>query len=119
MTRQQTTGGVPGTNPTVQRISFQLAGEGLRDTTPGDTPATPHHQIPAVLPPLPYSGHSPQAGRPATEHGEAGEPTPHRLPPRRAPLADLQHLPVTWRVAHRRLGMAELTGPATGWWCCR
>lgn len=51
-------------------------------------------QIPAVSPPLHRSGHSPQARRPATEHGGAEEPTP-RPRSRRAPLDDLPRRPVT------------------------
>ncbi len=55
MTRQPMTVALRGASPTVHQ--------------------TTRHQIPAVSPPLPRSGVSPQARRPAAEHGGAGEPT--------------------------------------------
>jgi hypothetical protein len=76
MTRQPTTGALRGTSPTVHQ--------------------TTHHQIPAVSPPLAGSGDSPQAGRPAAEHGGAGEPNPR---PCRAPFNDLPRRQVTVVIA--------------------
>ena len=73
MTRQPTTGALPGTSPTVHQ--------------------TTHHQIPAVSSPLSGSGDSPQAGRPAAEHGGAGKHPPP--PPRRAPFHDLPRRLIT------------------------
>jgi len=74
MTRQQPTGAVPATSPAVHQCT--------------------RHQIPAVSFPLPQRTLPPQAGRPATKHGGAGEPSP-RPRPRRAPLQHQPRRPVT------------------------
>lgn len=94
MTRQSTTGALPGTGPTV------------------------HHQIPAGSSPPSGSGDSPQARRPAVEHGGArGAPCPR---PRRAPFDDLPPHLVTVAIggwARQSRPAPTMTGSAR--WCCR